>query len=180
MKKIILCLGIFLFVLTGCTDMTNTPSKKVEEFLGKYQSMDKDVLNQLDKIVKEDETMTDDEKTDYKSLMEKQYQNLSYKIKSEEIKGNSATVDVEIEVFDYVNSINKTKEYYAKNKSEFVDENNNLDNKKFIDYKIKELKKVTDKIKYQMTFNLTKSSGKWTIDDISDSDLEKIHGLYVE
>lgn len=54
MKKIILCLGIFLFVLTGCTDMTNTPSKKVEEFLGKYQSMDKDVLNQLDKIVKED------------------------------------------------------------------------------------------------------------------------------
>ena len=40
MKKIIIIgLGILLF--TGCDDVMNTPTKRVEEFLGKYQTMDR-------------------------------------------------------------------------------------------------------------------------------------------
>ena len=54
MKKILLCLfGILLFTGCSCTNttMVSSPTKKVEEFLGKYQNMDTEVLTQLDLIV---------------------------------------------------------------------------------------------------------------------------------
>ena len=42
---------------------------------------------------------------------------------------------------------------------------------KFIDYKIKQLKDVTDKAKYDITFYLSKDENdEWILDDISDSD----------
>ena len=211
MKKILIYLSLFILLITGCTNNMNTPTKKVEEFLGKYQSMDSEVLTQLDDIVSTDTTMTDDEKKDYRSLMEKQYQNLSYKIKDEEIDGDNATVLVEIEVFDYATSINKSRKYYDEHPDEFKDEDKatiNDDNKdnnkddntlgdkasdvvdsakdkieessKYIEYKIKQMMNVTDKIKYEITFHLTKVNGTWKVDDISDIDRQKIHGLYEE
>ena len=106
MKKIILAVTA-LFLFTGCGDMSNTPTKKVEDFLGKYQSMDSAVLSQLDDIIKTDGEMEEDQKTDYKSLMERQYQNLSYKIKNENIDGDRATVETEVEVYDYRSAIDK-------------------------------------------------------------------------
>ena len=52
---------------------------------------------------------------------------------------------------------------------------------KFIDYKIKQLKDVTDKAKYDITFYLSKDENdEWILDDISDSDRQKLHGLYEE
>lgn len=57
----------------------------MEEFMGKYQSMDSDVLAQLDNVVSSDSSMSDEQKKNYKALMEKQYQNMSYKIKNEEV-----------------------------------------------------------------------------------------------
>ncbi len=211
MKKILIYLSLFILLITGCTNNMNTPTKKVEEFLGKYQSMDSEVLTQLDDIVSTDTTMTDDEKKDYRSLMEKQYQNLSYKIKDEEIDGDNATVLVEIEVFDYATSINKSRKYYDEHPDEFKDEekatindDNKDDNKdddtlgdkasdaidsakdkieessKYIEYKIKQMMNVTDKVKYEITFHLTKVNDTWEVDDISDMDRQKIHGLYEE
>ena len=197
MKKIVaICLG--LLFLVGCSNTMNTPSKKVEEFLGKYQKLDDDVLTQLDVVMDNDAEMNDDQKKDYRSLMEKQYQNLSYKITDEKIDGDTATVDVEIEVFDYDTSINKSKEYYDSHKDEFKQDDNNDDKnsdnvvedakdkvedtaedlKDFVEYKLKELKDVTDKTTYTMTFNLTKEDGEWKLQDISDTDRQKLHGLY--
>ena len=98
--KIVVSAFILLLVIVGCSNNMSTPTNKVEEFLGKYQSMDEDVLKQLDQVIKDDDTMNDDQKDKYKALMEKQYQNLSYKIENEDIQGDSATVDVEIEVLD--------------------------------------------------------------------------------
>lgn len=178
MKKLFFVVALLFLFTTGCGDMSNTPTMKVEDFLGKYQSMDSDVLSQLDDVIKEDLDMDDDAKTEYKSLMEKQYQNLSYKIKNETITGDKAVVDVEIEVYDYRNAIAKAEEYRDKNKEEFLDDNKNDDISKYIKYKIDELKKVSDKRKYPITFNLHKDDGEWILDDISDSDREKLHGLY--
>lgn len=192
MKKF-LVIFIGLFLLVGCTDTMNTPSKKVEDFLSKYQKLDSDVLTQLDVTIDNDTSMDADQKKDYRALMEKQYQNLSYKITDEKQEDNTATVDVEIEVFDYASSVNKSREYYKEHKDEFLDKDNK-DNQKddgdnkveeaidtaksFIDYKIKELKNVEEKNTYQMTFNLTKEDGKWKLNDISDTDRQKLHGLY--
>ena len=100
LKKIfIVFLGLFLLV--GCTATDNTPSSKVEEFMEKYQRLDDEVLTQLDLTLDSDTEMNADQKKDYRSLMEKQYQNLSYKITDEKVEDDTATVDVEIEVFDY-------------------------------------------------------------------------------
>ena len=207
-KKIIIFGSILLLLFTGCTT-NNSPSKKVEEFMSKYQSMDSEVLTQLDSVVSSEATMSDEQKKEYKALMEKQYQNLSYKIKNENIDGDRATVDVEIEVYDFATSINKSKKYYDEHKDEFKDEKatiNTNDNtteenpnaktgdkdndvtdtsdnadsvSSYIDYKIKELKDVTEKVKYTITFNLTKNDNdEWEIEDISDDDRKKIHGLF--
>ena len=88
MKKILVCLSLFLLLAVGCTNTMNTPTKKVEELLGKYQKMDSTVLAQLDSVISEDVNMSDEQKKEYRSLMEKQYQNLSYKVQYYEIKGN--------------------------------------------------------------------------------------------
>ena len=220
MKKLLITFSLILILVTGCGTKMGTPTAKVEEFLGKYQSMDSEVLTQLDSVIATDSAMSDNQKKEYKSLMEKQYQNLSYKIKSEEIDGDNASVDVEIEVYDYATSINKSKNYYNEHRDEFME--NDTDNsqsneetkendketdesgeiiggvvedaadsigdavedmleksEKFIDYKIKQLKDVTDKAKYDITFYLSKDENdEWILDDISDSDRQKLHGLY--
>ena len=113
MKRILLGLSFIVLFIVGCTNTMNTPTKRVEELLGKYQKLDSAVLAQLDNVIAEDTTMTDEQKKEYRSLMEKQYQNLSYKIKGEEITGDDASVDVEIEVLDYATSINESRKYYS-------------------------------------------------------------------
>jgi len=74
MKKMIVAVALLFLFTTGCGDMSNTPTMKVEDFLGKYQSMDSDVLSQLEDVIKEDTDMDEDQRKEYKSLMEKQYQ----------------------------------------------------------------------------------------------------------
>ena len=196
--KIVVCAFILLLVIVGCSNNMSTPTNKVEEFLGKYQSMDEDVLKQLDQVIKDDDTMNDDQKDKYKALMEKQYQNLSYKIENEDIEGNSATVDVEIEVLDYATTASKAQEYYNEHKEEIEekyndkkeDNDNSLENAgddvlqaveesvAYINYKLEELETANDTVTYDMTFYLTKEDGEWILQDISDLDRKKLHGLY--
>lgn len=216
MKKVLLVFSLILLFMTGCGTDMGTPTAKVEEFLGKYQKMDSEVLTQLDSVISTDEKMSDSQKDEYRGLMEKQYQNLSYKIKNEEIDGDKATVDVEIEVYDYATSITKSKKYYNDHRDEFMDDtDNNTDKnnsseevdegdeviggvaedaadaigdavedmldetKKFVDYKLSQLKDVTDKAKYDITFYLSKDEdGEWELENISDVDRQKLHGLY--
>ena len=199
-KKIIVFLSLLVMLSTGCGNNMNTPTGKVEEFLGKYQSMDSSVLTQLDKVISDDTTMDDTQKKDYKTLMEKQYQNMSYKIKSEEIDGDEAEVLVEIEVYDYANSIKESRKYYTEHRDEFDDkeigndgadtDNDGMDEEgevvggavdtisSFITYKIKQLMDVTDKAKYEITFHLVRENGEWVMEDLTDVDRQKIHGLF--
>ncbi len=178
MKKILVAIFLVLAVATGCTTSSNTPTERVEEFMSKYQSLDSEVLSQLDKVVASDTTMSDDQQKEYTSLMKKQYQNLSYKIKDEKIDGDTARVTVEVEVYDYISSLNKAETYYNNNKDKFTDDNGNIQEEKYMDYKLTEMKKVNDRKKYEIIFTLTKEDNKWTMDDITDSDRQKLHGLY--
>ena len=116
MKKLIILISIIL--LTGCTDIMNTPSSKVEEFLGKYQTMDTSIVKELDNTI-EEMSASDNYKKEYKSLLLKEYQNLSYKIKDEKIDNNTANVEVEVEVFDYYNTLERVKEDIDKNSDDF-------------------------------------------------------------
>ena len=178
-KRLFIIVGLFVILLTGCNTDLNTPTSRVEEFFSKYQNLDADVLTKLDSIIASDDTMTDEEKKDYTNLMKRQYQNISYKIKDEKTEKNTSTVFVEVEVFDYRSALDNSDKYYENNKEKFIGDNNKLDNKKYMDYKITELKKVNDRRKYDIVFTLNKlNNSVWVLNDISTSDIEKIHGLY--
>lgn len=181
MKRInkIIYLVAILFLVVGCSGMMNTPTKKVEDFLSKYQTMDKAVITQLDDVIDEAGNFTDKQKETYRDLMKKQYQNLSYKIKDETEDGDNATIEVEIEVYDFGKAIREAESYLTTNRDEFIDEDTNeVDTNKFLDYKISQMKDVKDKVTYTINFTLTKVDDKWKLDDISDVDRQKLHGLY--
>ena len=61
-----------------------------------------------------------------------------------------------------------------------MDKDNSLDENKYMNYKIEELQKVSDRKKYDIIFTLTKEDNEWVMDNINDSDREKLHGLFKE
>lgn len=177
MKKFLL-LVMTLFLLVGCEAVMNNPTKRVETFLNKYQTMDEEVLSQLDTTLNNDGTLTSEQKEEYRTLMKKQYQNLTYTIKDEEVDGDEARVKVEIEVYDFNKAMSEADDYLLENQNEFIDADNNINNEKFMDYKIKQMKNTNEKVKYTIEFDLTKNDNKWTLDDVDEITRQKIHGIY--
>ena len=179
MKKILSILTLAL-VMTGCSlgNMDNTPTKKVENYLNEYQTLNSNVLSKLDSIVNQEELFDDDQRTTYKDILKKHYQDLTYTIKEETVNGDKATVETEIEVTDYTKALKQADEYRTTNESEFMDDNNVFDESKFNDYKLDLLKKSKDRVKYTIYFSLTKEDDEWKIDDLTDSEQEKLLGIY--
>lgn len=167
MKKLIL-IFILLLSVTACKKNINTPTSRVEDFLTEYQTITPTIRERLKNSVK-NEKLNSKQKEKYISLLEKQYQNLSYKITNEEIYNEKAIVDVEIEVLNYGYEIASCKKYYSHHKEEIEDYN---------DYMLNELEKVTDKIKYKLSIDLTLYDGVWELDEIDNSIIQKIHGLF--
>lgn len=122
MKKIIKYLFTItmIVILSGCS-MSNTPTKKVENFLDKYKNNDTEVLAQLKDMISSDSLMNDTQKTNYTNIIEKQYSDLTYEIKDEKIDGNSAIVTAEIEVYDFYKTNKEAEEYYNSHKDEFTE-----------------------------------------------------------
>lgn len=177
MKKILLFLGAFVFMV-GCNNLMNTPTKKVEEFLNKYQTMDSEVMNQLNYTLDENYTLTENQKEDYKTVMKKQYKDLIYTIKEETVDGDTSTVKVEIEVYDYSKAIEIADNYLINNQNEFINKDGSVNSEKFMDYKISEIEKQADRVKYTLELTLTKQDDTWEMDDITEIDRQKIHGIY--
>lgn len=174
MKKILYFL-VAVILLTGCSctaDMGNTPTKKVEEYLNKYQTNDDDVVSDLDDVLTNDTTLTDDEKNEYSEFMKTHFRDMQYEIKNETIDGDSATVDAEVTVRSYADAVNEANDYRVNNPDEFDDDNT------FASYRLDKLKEVTDTETYTITFHLTKDNDEWKIDNLSDDDLRKLEGLY--
>ena len=180
MRKEIITLIVLILLVVGCKNKIDTPVDKVENFIGKYQRLDSDVLSQLDMIVANRSDLNDKQKEKYRSLMERQYQNLSYKIVDEiyDEKEEHANVIVNVLVYDYGSAIEKSDEYLKNNKKEFIKEDNSIDIEKYWDYKISEMIKVEDRVNNEIIFTLHKKNNKWVLENISDIDREKIHGIY--
>jgi len=179
MKKIVVFIVAILFLLVGCTNEIESPTKKVETFLSKYQKNDSELVEEFDASMFEEENLTDEQKEKYKKVMLDQYKNLTYKIKEEKVDGNKAEVEVEIEVYDYNTALSNAYTYLDENKDEFfVDEV--LDVVAFVNYKLDQLTNFKDRVTYTITFNLSRkdTNSEWKIEDLSESDLQKIHGIY--
>ena len=113
MKKIISFFTLIL-IFTGCDmvkDMSNTPTKRVEEYLNNYQTLDSNVLSELDSIVNSEELFDEEQKVTYRDILKKHYQDLTYKIKEETVNGDKATVETEIGVNDYTRALMQAEDY---------------------------------------------------------------------
>ena len=177
MKKI---LGILLvvFLVTGCNTLMNTPTKKVEYLLSKYQSNDEEVLKQLDETLLTDAILTTEQKDRYRDIMKKQYNNLTYTVKNEAIDGKTAVVEVEIEVYDYAKAITDSENELLNNSDSFKNSTGEVDTTIYNDYKLSNLEGVTDRTKYTINFTLSKAEEEWIVDDLTETERMKIHGLY--
>ena len=181
MKKLIILCSCLL-ILTGCNlgrEMLNTPTKQVELFLSKYQTLEEDVLKDLNKIVAEEELFNTNQREEYKKIIKKHYQNLTYKIKEEKIDGDAATVTTEIEVTDYSKILSAAELYKTQNTNEFLNENGDFDTSKYTDYRLEKLKEAKETVTYTIDFTLTKKNKEWKLDPLSKEEEQKIHGTYV-
>lgn len=179
MKKIIsfICITLLLFT-SGCGKINNTPTKKVEAMLNNYQTLNEDVLDDLNKTIDTESDLTDEQKTKYKDILKKQYQSLTYEIKDEEIDGDNAEVEVEIEVIDLTKSIADSETYLNENTDKFKNDSGEFDQVKYTDYKLDKMKDADVKVKYTLELTLTNSDNEWVVDNLTETERQKIHGIY--
>lgn len=179
MKKILI--GFFIFLLSACSLMgMNTPKEKVKELLDKYKNQDSTIITQLDDTISSE--YKGDYKDRYKKLMINQYKNMEYKITDEIIDGNTAVVTADVTVYNYGSMIDNANEYLREHEEEFYkdEEKKEIDDDKFLDYKLDLLEEVDDKKTYTIEFTLTKEDNEWKLDDLSNDNISKIHGIYYE
>lgn len=177
MKKILVLLITILF-FTGCTELSNTPTKRVEEFLKNYQTLDNGVVTDLDDVIKKDVTLNTTQQENYRDIMKKHYQNITYEVKEDKIDGDNATVTVELTVTDFTKIMREAENYMNSNIEQFYDETGNYNIVLYNDYRLDQLKKANEKVKYTVDFKLTKQNDEWVMNDLDQATYDKINGVY--
>ena len=181
MKKILKVMLVMVFAITlaGCSCMQKTAKTRVEEFLDQYRNLSANVLGDLDEVVDSETTLSEEQKEKYRDVLKKQYSDLKYEIVDETYDGDTAVVEAKITVYDLYKAQKDASTYLENNRDEFNDENGTYDSAKFMDYRLEQMQDITDTVEYTISFNLTKDdSGNWQINELSQDDLEKIHGIY--
>ena len=179
MKKILMSFALLL-LLTGCDigkKLDNTPTKRVETFLNKYQNWDNDVLDSLDSVIAEEALFNSEQRDKYRDIIKTNYQKMSYKIKEEEIDGDTAIVTAEIEVIDYSKVMSDAEIYRLENPEEFMTDDE-YDESKYVDYRLDKLKEAKEKVKYTLDLTLTKVDEEWLLDDLTKENEAKLNGVY--
>lgn len=174
MKKILSIL-LILFTFVGC-NMMNTPTKEVEKFLMKYQTLSDDVLTDLELSV-ESENLSSTNKVTYMDVMKRNYQNLKYEVTDEKINGDEATVSVKITVFDLYKAMKDSNDYLVDNSTEF-EVNGVYDQNKFREYELNEMLNTKYTIDYTIDFFLKKVDDEWNVIEPNNATKEKLHGMY--
>ena len=164
-KKLTLLVLPFIF-LVACS-MSITPTSKVDELFSKYQKLDDDINAGITTILDE-QNLSTSQKERYRKILEKQYKNISYQIKQEEIDGNTATVTTEIEVTDLKKGVN-----------DLVFDSNTYTKETFDEERLKRLEQAKDKVKYTLEITLTKDNNdNWKLNALTNEQIKKIQGMY--
>lgn len=163
MKKAILIL-ISFSLLVGC-DLGNTPTSRVEELLSNYQMLKNNIPISYEDLTA-DSNLDKNIKTRYVDVIKKQYQDLSYEVKDEEIDGNIATVTIQIEVMNYKESIGKYNE-------------DDYESSKYHELVLEDLENTKEMITYTLEISLTKDKNNtWIVDDLTTENKAKLLGIY--
>ena len=141
MKKIITIIISSLF-LFGCSCESMGAKNAVTDYLSQYNNLSEEVLDDLDKVSSGEE-FNDEQRDLYRSIIKKQYQDLKYEIVDEKYNGNQATITAKITVYDLYKAQKNANLYMKENIEEFYDKNNIYSNKKYLDYKLEQMNKMT-------------------------------------
>lgn len=175
MKKFLVILSC-LFLMVGCS-WNNTPTKKTEDLLKKYQTLDEGVISDLELTTEGANLSNEKDKERYMNAMKMQYSDMKYKIVNEEIEGDEATVTVNISVYDFYKVQKEADKYREDNEDEFL-KDGIYDEAKFITYKLKNMLDADERVDYTIQVRLEKENDKWTPLAFDKETLEKIHGTY--
>lgn len=174
MKKILL-LCICLISLCSCS-LTSSPKSKVEAYLGKYNTLNEDVVSDIDNVIAS-ENLSVGNQTIYKDVLKRQYQDMKYKIKDEKIDGDNAVVTVSITVYDLYKSQKMSSTYLNEHINDYYVDNV-FDEENYVKYRLDNMLKTADTIDYEITFALKKQDDSWVLNAPDTNTLEKLHGLY--
>ena len=176
MKKIIFFV-FGLLIIIGCSDINNTPKMKVEEFLNKYNKLDNEVLIDLDTKIYEAD-IEDEHVEITKEVFKRQYKDMKYRIKNEDIIGNKAIVEVEINVYNYASSKQDAEKYIDEHSEEFITDNI-IDEEKTKKYILEKQKETTERKQEIIIMKLHKDNNEWKVEELDEETIEKIHGTYM-
>lgn len=165
------------------TDITNTDHRDRYKTLmtNQYKNMEYEIIEE---IVEEDNAVVEVEITvyDYASAIRNSNDYLNNnpdKFTNED----QATIDTDDNT-ENNNDTDMINEENAEDETTKESDNDsgiigNYDEDKFMDYKLSQMENVTDTVKYTIEFTLTKVNDEWQLDELSNSDIEKLHGIYV-
>lgn len=174
--KKIFVITIALFLTVGCACSVNKAKDAVKDYLNNYKNLDENITTQLDDLVAK-EDLTDSQKETYKDVLKRQYKDMKYEITDEVYDGDTATVTTKITVYDYYKVQKEVAEYLKDNREKFY-KDGSYDEDSYIDYKLDTMKKYDKTVTYSIDFKVKKENGKWKVTDLSDTDIQKIHGIY--
>lgn len=175
MKKLFLML-VSLFMVVGCSCSNDKAADAVEKYLNDYKGLGDTVLKDIADLV-EGEDLTDKGKETYKEVLKRQYRDLIYTIENEDYDGDTAKVTVKITVYDLYKAQKDASLYLSNHQDEFLTDGE-YDNNLYMEYKLEEMRNMNDTVSYNIVFYVTKTDGKWYVEQPDEEVLEKIHGVY--
>lgn len=173
MKKIILIL-MSLLLFSGCSN--KDAKDEVINYFNKFKNHDIEVKNSLEELIS-NENLTNEQSAKYELIMKKQYQYLEYKIVEEIYNGDHANINVEITVYDYLNSQKKAEKYLNENRDKFLIDNS-INELKYKNLQLSYMEEESKRIKYTLEFNVNYINNKWVLETPNHIVLQKIHGIY--
>ena len=176
-KKILLIFISIIIFAVGCGSMSNTPTRRVEEFFRRYQNTSDAVLIELGDFLDSLE-LDPNLREAYHAIYLRQYQDLEFEVRNETIEEDRAIVTVLIRVYDYYRANININNHIASNPDEFLDENGIFSQEKAFRYRIDHLGRVNNRVEHTIDISLTRVNNEWTIDTLSNDILEKIHGTF--
>ena len=158
---------VLSLILVGCDNIERTAKITVQDYLNNYK---------LDELI-ENEDLSDNQKNIYKEVLQRQYKNLKYKVINEKYMENESIITVELTVYNYYKAQQEIVDYLKNNRKEFY-KDGVYDEELYIDYKLDKMKNYKETVTYVLDFKFKKENNRWELQNLSNDDIEKIHGIY--
>ena len=171
MKRLYIII-LLLVLLTGCSKKI-TVKEATSNYLNNYINLDKGVINQLNEHANR-YYKNEQIKNKYIDVLKRQYSSLEYKIIKERYDGEFAYAIVEVKGYD----LYKAQKQALENINNYLLEDGTYDKDSFNLYKLDIMLTTNNKIDNIITIKLMKNDNDWEVLQLSNENLEKLHGIY--